>query len=71
MILRLWINWIPEDGRISGYHLEVDRPYGRVPTVGETIDLPTTRFGTSHLSIEGISWDEEMPNLRLGNWEES
>ncbi len=71
MILRLWINWIPAEGQIWGYHLEVDRPYERVPAVGETIDLPTTQFGTSHPSIEGINWDEELPNLRLGEWEES
>jgi hypothetical protein len=71
MMLRLWIEWDPVAGDIFSYHLEVERPYARVPAVGETIDLPRTRFGLAHAEIEQINWDYELPNLILESWEEA
>lgn len=72
MRLRLWANWDPKDARrIFGFHLEVERPYARVPIAGESIDLAETRFGLAHPVVEHVTWDEEMPNLVLGTWEEA
>ena len=71
MLLRLWAIWEPADhGRPSALHLEVERPYGRVPMAGESIDLPKTGFGLAQPVVESVNWDEEAPNLVLGGWKE-
>ncbi|MFN2465442.1 MAG: hypothetical protein ABR598_04160 [Candidatus Dormibacteria bacterium] len=75
MRLRLWAYWEPSaaDEMNAGYHLEVERPYARVPVVGESVYLPATRFGQSHPEIARVQWGEgEVPDLILGTyWNES
>lgn len=74
MMLRLWTYWQPKADPQTGpfgYHLEVVRAYDRVPIAGETIDLPTTRFGTAHAVIERVGWDHALPNLTIGDWMEA
>ena len=71
MKLRLWANWSPTaEERSYGLHLELERPYSRVPAIGESIALPRTAHGASRPIIENVYWDEALPNLILGAWEE-
>lgn len=72
MKLRLWANWEPagREHGVAGYHLEVDRNYPALPSVGDTIALNATRHGLSKPTIEHIFWDMDGPNLLLGTWQE-
>jgi hypothetical protein len=68
MRLSLWWYWTSRDSTTTAYHLEIDRRYDRTPVAGEVIDLPTTRFGTAHMTIEHVAWKEDGPSILLGTF---